>query len=86
MQIRRGDIIRHSMFRDAALYVLDIFIFKTGIYVHTHWVNQGFVDTYFFGEACSTFIGVEDLSNWLKCKDPDAKCIRHVQWEQMGAN
>jgi hypothetical protein len=74
------------MFRDVALYITDIFTFKTGIYVHGHWVNQGIVDTYFFGDTYSTFIGAEDLSKWLKCAEPDAKCIRYVQWKPLEAN
>lgn len=84
MQIRRGDIIRHALSKDLAFYISDIFTFKTGVYIHGTWVNQGFNDTYFLDLTESHFIGFENLSNWFKCEEPDAQCIRYKQWTQLG--
>lgn len=45
------------------------------------WINLGFVESYRLGIRQKIRLTKENLSVWLVCAEPDAKCLRYVEWK-----
>lgn len=76
-------IIKHRNFLDVAFKIDKPIIKhpkKPGVFIcRGMWLNQGFVDTYNIGIRQTIRIDISK-KDWLKCLEPDARCIRNVEW------
>lgn len=90
MKLKSNDVIKHENFMDVAIFLTadPIPLKDGGLAIKGLWMNQAFVNSFIidpfreFGKMRHK-IKKEDVSKWLKCENPSAKCIRYEKWERV---
>lgn len=68
-------IIRHKRFMDACFQ----YHVKVGNSYGGKWVNMGYVNSWYMPTP-TQWIDIENITEWEKCLEPKAKCLRYAKW------
>ncbi len=82
MYLTKGDVIKHKNFKDVAIQIQNLSLQNDQLIISGTWLNQGMTKSYNINKPALFSIHTSELSNWFKCINPKAKCIRNEKWKE----
>lgn len=78
-----GKVIKHKRNMDVAFEVLTCEEDGELLILFVDTLNQGYRKTWKIGVQLDMILNKQDLKDWLYCTEPEAQCIRYVEWRTL---